>query len=224
MCPCGTGTAYAACCGRFHTGTRRPPTALALMRSRYSAFALGLPDYLIDTWHPATRPADLTWDADTHWQALEILATTDGRAWQEEGTVTFAARPGPNLMTIAGTLPSSVVDGDIVQINGERDAAQNVVWRRVTAGTPKSFVAIRGASAAVNLSTSVTQVAKAASISVSFTRTGARAPSGVWDGLEPSADALCNYFSAMPASDAQARTLPLIIDDISISGDFEIVP
>ena len=91
MCPCGTGTAYAACCGRFHTGTRRPPTALALMRSRYSAFALGLPDYLIDTWHPATRPADLTWDADTHWQALEILATTDGRAWQEEGTVTFAA-------------------------------------------------------------------------------------------------------------------------------------
>lgn len=91
VCPCGTGTAYAACCGRFHTGTRRPPTALALMRSRYSAFALGLPDYLIDTWHPATRPADLTWDADTHWQALEILATTDGRAWQEEGTVTFAA-------------------------------------------------------------------------------------------------------------------------------------
>ncbi|MBP7525376.1 MAG: hypothetical protein KA779_11470, partial [Propionivibrio sp.] len=115
------------------------------------------------------------------------------------GTVAFAARPGPNLMSTPGTLPASVVDGDIVQVNGERDAAQNVVWRRVTAGAPKTFVAIRGASAAVNLSSSITQVAKAASVSVSFTRAGARAPSGVWDGLEPSADALCDYFSAAPA-------------------------
>lgn len=29
------------------------------MRSRYSAFVLGLSDYLLDTWHPSTRPAAL---------------------------------------------------------------------------------------------------------------------------------------------------------------------
>ena len=154
--------------------------------------------------------------AGTTWLAAytqaKVYARFPGAAGN--GTVAFAARPGPNLMTDAGTLPESVSDGDIVQINGERDAAQNVVWRRVTAGAPKSFVAIRGASPVVNLSSSITQVAKATSVSVSFTRTGARPPSGVWDGLEPSADALCDYFSATPASDAQARTLPLIIDDI----------
>ena len=180
---------------------------------KFAGFATSSIDY--DTGAVSLTFASAT-GAGTTWLAAytqaKVYARFPGAAGN--GTVAFAARPGPNLMTVAGTLPSSVADGDIVQINGERDAAQNVVWRRVTAGTPKSFVAIRGASAAVNLSTSVTQVAKAASISVSFTRTGARSPSGVWDGLEPSADALCNYFSAMPASDAQARTLPLIIDDI----------
>ena len=180
---------------------------------KFAGFATSSIDY--DTGAVSLTFASAT-GAGTTWLAAytqaKVYARFPGAAGN--GTVAFAARPGPNLMAVAGTLPSSVVDGDIVQINGERDAAQNVVWRRVTAGTPKSFVAIRGASAAVNLSTSVTQVAKAASISVSFTPTGARAPNGVWDGLEPNADALCDYFSAMPASDAQARTLPLIIDDI----------
>ena len=29
------------------------------MRSRYSAYVLGRHDYLLATWHPRTRPADL---------------------------------------------------------------------------------------------------------------------------------------------------------------------
>jgi SEC-C motif domain protein len=29
------------------------------MRSRYSAYCLGLADYLLATWHPSTRPARL---------------------------------------------------------------------------------------------------------------------------------------------------------------------
>jgi SEC-C motif domain protein len=35
------------------------PTAEALMRSRYSAHALGVQAYLLDTWHPRTRPSGL---------------------------------------------------------------------------------------------------------------------------------------------------------------------
>jgi SEC-C motif-containing protein len=60
-CPCGSGAAYGACCARWHDGAQRlqAPDAQALMRSRYSAFVLGLREYLLDTWHPATRPAAL---------------------------------------------------------------------------------------------------------------------------------------------------------------------
>ena len=44
-----------------------------LMRSRYSAFALGLRDYLLDTWHPATRPASLEWDPPRlKWLGLQV--------------------------------------------------------------------------------------------------------------------------------------------------------
>ncbi|WP_275423743.1 YchJ family protein, partial [Virgisporangium ochraceum] len=53
-CPCGGGP-YAACCGPAHGGAPAA-TAEALMRSRYSAFALGDADYLLRTWHPTTRP------------------------------------------------------------------------------------------------------------------------------------------------------------------------
>lgn len=60
-CPCGSGAAYGACCARWHDGPQRlqAPDAQALMRSRYSAFVLGLREYLLDTWHPGTRPAVL---------------------------------------------------------------------------------------------------------------------------------------------------------------------
>ena len=63
-CPCGTGEVYGACCGRYHSrfaqaGELTAPTPEALMRSRFTAFAVGLPDYLLATWHPSTRPASL---------------------------------------------------------------------------------------------------------------------------------------------------------------------
>ena len=74
-CPCGSGLPYPGCCGRYHAGPMRllAPTAEALMRSRYSAFALGLPDYLLDTWHPATRPATLEPDPPgMRWLGLQV--------------------------------------------------------------------------------------------------------------------------------------------------------
>lgn len=54
------------------------------MRSRFSAFAVGDPAYVLATWHPSTRPASLKLDADLEWQRLEILQTS-------EDTVTFDA-------------------------------------------------------------------------------------------------------------------------------------
>jgi len=70
------------------------------MRSRYSAFAVGDAGYLLRSWHPDTRPRDLTLDANQRWTRLEILATTGGGMLHTEGTVEFRAhylagrRPG----------------------------------------------------------------------------------------------------------------------------------
>jgi SEC-C motif-containing protein len=92
-CPCGSTLPYAACCGRWHAGPQhlQAPDAQALMRSRYSAFVLGLADYLLDTWHPGTRPPPpLLPDADVRWLGLEIR----GHAVQDadHATVEFVAR------------------------------------------------------------------------------------------------------------------------------------
>ena len=58
-CPCGTSLSYAACCRRFVVDGELAPTAEALMRSRYTAYAMGSGDHLFRTWHPRTRPADI---------------------------------------------------------------------------------------------------------------------------------------------------------------------
>ena len=78
-CPCrteqGPPLAYADCCGRYHAGplALQAPTAEALMRSRYSAFVLKLPDYLLATWHPSTRPSSLDLnDAGLKWLGLAV--------------------------------------------------------------------------------------------------------------------------------------------------------
>lgn len=57
-CPCGSGLALSACCGRYLDGGAVAPTAEALMRSRYAAYVLELRPYLVQTWHPSTRPDD----------------------------------------------------------------------------------------------------------------------------------------------------------------------
>ncbi|KQS57870.1 zinc-binding protein [Geodermatophilus sp. Leaf369] len=90
-CPCGTGLPYGECCGRLHSGTAHAATAEQLMRSRYSAFVVGDPAYLLATWHPDTRPADLELDGDTRWTGLDVLATTGGAMLAVEGTVEFRA-------------------------------------------------------------------------------------------------------------------------------------
>jgi len=50
-CPCSSGKAYAACCAKLHDREREPLFGEELVRSRYSAFALGKIDYLYDTLH-----------------------------------------------------------------------------------------------------------------------------------------------------------------------------
>ena len=94
-CPCGSNQPLDACCGKYHGG-EAAPTALALMRSRYSAFVLGLGEYLHDTLAENQRDAFDVDEfnasaADTKWQGLEIRNTSDGSEGDETGTVEFVA-------------------------------------------------------------------------------------------------------------------------------------
>jgi SEC-C motif-containing protein len=91
-CPCLSGEVYGECCGPYHRGEAQAPTAERLMRSRYSAFAVGDADYLLDTWHPDTRPDTLELDAGIRWFRLDILGRTNGGVLDSDGTVEFEAR------------------------------------------------------------------------------------------------------------------------------------
>jgi SEC-C motif-containing protein len=61
------------------------------MRSRFSAFALGNPAYLLASWHPSTRPRTLELDPGLRWYRLDIVGTTDGGIFDTVGTVRFRA-------------------------------------------------------------------------------------------------------------------------------------
>lgn len=76
-CPCGAGFTYADCCGRLHTGLAEAATAEQLMRSRYSAFAVGDTEYLQYSWHPRTRPATVEAGEDLTWLGLQVIASED---------------------------------------------------------------------------------------------------------------------------------------------------
>lgn len=97
-CPCHSEKIYSNCCAPFHKGEKRPNTALELMKSRYSAYALGLADYIIKTTHPLhpeyKRDQD-QWRAEiqhfskeTIFENLIILAF---EAKENEAVVTFQA-------------------------------------------------------------------------------------------------------------------------------------
>ena len=98
-CPCRIPSAlppsdlphYADCCGRFHAGAVPAPDAEALMWSRYSAYVLGLSEYLLATWHASTRPAILEPDpAGLKWLGLEVRRHVVADA--DHASVEFVAR------------------------------------------------------------------------------------------------------------------------------------
>jgi SEC-C motif-containing protein len=89
-CPCGRPLPYARCCGRYHAG-EAAPDAEALMRSRYSAYALRREDYLRATWHASTRPAAPLFEPEggPKWIGLDVLRHT---AEGDRAVVEFIAR------------------------------------------------------------------------------------------------------------------------------------
>jgi len=89
LCFCGSAIPFKDCCQRYIDGNQKPPTALALMKSRYSAYAVHNADYLWNTTHISQRKFYskediLHWATANQWQKLEIILAT-------ENTVEFVA-------------------------------------------------------------------------------------------------------------------------------------
>lgn len=77
-CPCCSGKNYEDCCQPYHKKEKFPPTAEALMRSRFSAFAIPNGEYLWETTSPNKRQfhnkKDLQeWGEINEWTKLEII-------------------------------------------------------------------------------------------------------------------------------------------------------
>ncbi|NKF22292.1 YchJ family protein [Solimonas marina] len=91
-CPCGSGMPYGQCCALLHDGAPAAD-AEALMRSRYSAYALRLAPYLVETWHPSTRPTLTTDDLDpqTTWLSLRIIGHRPATQGPDAAEVEFVA-------------------------------------------------------------------------------------------------------------------------------------
>lgn len=87
-CPCGSGLKYKKCCKTYHDG-RVAKTALLLMKSRYSAYALGNAKYIQNS---AENQDDIEsikeFSKNTTFKKLDILNFEDG---ENEAFVTFRA-------------------------------------------------------------------------------------------------------------------------------------
>lgn len=97
LCPCGSSKKYKKCCKTFHDGIIFPKTALELMKSRFSAFAVSNSKYIISTTHkenPDFTDDLKSWNEDiinfsknTRFERLEVLDFIE----DVESFVTFKA-------------------------------------------------------------------------------------------------------------------------------------
>ena len=144
QCPCGSSLSLAQCCGAFHAG-QAAATTEQLMRSRYSAFVLGLGEYLVHSWHPdylnGLTAADLS-STYTRWDGLEILASQGGpddtlgmvefKAWFWEGDERHCLHERSRFVRYQGRW---------VYTDGEQDPAQPKAGRNdpCPCGSGKKF-------------------------------------------------------------------------------------
>jgi len=94
-CPCG-GASFDACCGPYLAGAAEPPSAEAMMRSRYTAYAREAIDYIERTSAEPVRRAfrrkeAAAWARAATFTGLEVVATEAGGPEDATGVVEFAA-------------------------------------------------------------------------------------------------------------------------------------
>ncbi|MDO6446090.1 YchJ family metal-binding protein [Colwellia sp. 1_MG-2023] len=79
-CYCGSQQTFKQCCELIIKGLNNAETPEQLMRSRYSAYAAKIPQYILDTYAAPTRKAQslgdiAQWAKQTHWLKLTVLTS-----------------------------------------------------------------------------------------------------------------------------------------------------
>lgn len=126
LCPCDSTRTYHDCCEPFHLSVMNAAESGTaadsperLMRSRFSAFVLNLPDYLERTWHQSTRPK-VELDDNPNWVQLQIV---ESRESKNEGFVHFRA-----FYEVQGELGMMEEKSDFVREDGQWFYLQGVVY------------------------------------------------------------------------------------------------
>jgi SEC-C motif-containing protein len=118
-CPCGSAKPFENCCEPYLLGRLPAPTAEALMRARYSAYALCSIDYLYNTSGPRVRrefdaAGSRKWAESAEWHGLEVVATEGGGPDDIAGKVEFIAR-----YTIKGAPVDHHEQAEFARVDGE---------------------------------------------------------------------------------------------------------
>lgn len=95
-CPCTSGKVYSECCGIYLCSKTHPPTAEALMRSRYTAYALGEIEFLPRTLPLLDRKSfdrrgAKQWSEQSEWLGLEVIEVKESNQGKK-ATVEFKAK------------------------------------------------------------------------------------------------------------------------------------
>ncbi len=141
-CPCGSRKLFSQCCQPFHQGKALPPTAEALMRSRYSAYATKNVQYIVDTTHTGLNELYLKDDGVSlrkdaaataekiNWERLVVQETED--VSDTEAFVTFqvyfkvkkqqgSRAQGFHVQTFVEKSKFLREDGKWLYVDGEQD-------------------------------------------------------------------------------------------------------
>jgi len=151
-CPCGTGRPYQECCGVYHKNPGTAPTAESLMRSRFSAFAVGDHSYINATQKLGGDKSLVESDADettvqTRWTKLEIHSTEAGSIKDNTGTVTFSAHfeEGRHKGQLTERSVFEKINGQWFYVSGDHEIHNNAQSRhpQPTQGRSKCSLPLR---------------------------------------------------------------------------------
>ncbi len=95
-CPCDSNKTFDECCGPYISGEAIPPTAEALMRSRYTAYTKSDVEYIRKTTELKPKAKfDMAgtkkWADESEWKGLKILKVEQGGPTDKLGIVEFVA-------------------------------------------------------------------------------------------------------------------------------------
>ncbi len=148
-CLCGSSLSYQQCCELLHTEQTHALTAEALMRSRFTAYAMHNGTYLLNSWDPSTRPEDIDFSKDTgEWTELNIISTKKGGAKDSKGIVEFKAHftldGEPRIMSEISRFVKKqgrwfYLDGKVKSINSTEGAFNQGLNAPCSCGSGKKF-------------------------------------------------------------------------------------